>query len=136
MVIDGFSIIGGNTSDFNGQDQYFWRGGGIYALSTIAVRHCRFYNNFARSGGAVCITVGSSGSTFTDCSFSHNATSSQSAGIFADGMSNIDVRRCIFTENQTNRGAIYPLYCNGFTIDSCEFVNNVNASGFGGAMFI
>lgn len=136
VTIDGFSIIGGHTSDFASTAAYFRTGGGVFALSPVTVANCSFYNNFGRSGGCIFLGGGASGSEISDCVFTKNYSTSQSAGIFASAVSDIVVRNCSFSENVTNRGVFYPLYCSNVEIDSCTFESNENPSGFGGAMFI
>ncbi len=136
VILDGFTIKGGNTSDYSTQPEYFYRGGGIFALSPVEVNNCIFEQNFGRSGAAIYLTGGASGSMINLCDFFENYTTGQSAGIFANTVSDVMVQNCSFTFNLTNRGALYPLYCTNFTVDNCIFEANINETGFGGAMFI
>lgn len=134
--IDGFSIIGGHTSDYGSNTAYFRTGGGIYALGPVYVSNCSFYNNFGRSGGAIFLGDLASGSQVTNCAFTKNYSTSQSAGIFANAVSDVIIRRCTFSDNVTNRGVVYPLYVNNSSIDSCIFQSNQNPGGYGAALFI
>jgi hypothetical protein len=140
VVIDGFTIQGGHTSDFSDQEEFFWRGGGIFAYSAIEVNQCTFVNNFGRSGACVYISSAANGgddSSFRDCTFSFNNSTSQSAGIYAFGIDGLDVQSCTFSENATTRGALYPNSCSSVTIDDCLFEDNTTLSfgAFGGAFF-
>lgn len=140
ITIDGLTIRGGNTSDFSDQEEFFWRGGGIIAYSTVHVSHCNFNNNFGRSGAGVYVSPaagGGSGSSFTSCNFYNNSTSAQSAGIFLLGLSDIIIEDCVFEGNTTVRGALYPNSCNNITINNCLFESNeaLFIDGFGGALF-
>ena len=136
VTIDGFSIIGGHTGNFESTPAYFRSGGGIYALSPVAVANCNFYNNFGRSGACIAIAGGGSGSEISDCVFTKNYTTAQAAAIFLNGLSDISVVNSSFTANKTNRGAMYPLNCTGVSIDNCNFEANINDQGAGGALFI
>ncbi len=142
VIFDGLNIIGGHTSDISDQSEFFWRGGGIFTYSTIQVNNCHFQNNFGRSGAGVYVspsvsTGGGINSSFTASSFSNNNSSSQSAGIFLNEISDVTISDCDFSNNQTTRGAFYPLYCSNVSIDNCTFSNNATNSNtaFGGAVF-
>ncbi|RMF23778.1 MAG: hypothetical protein D6765_12590 [Bacteroidetes bacterium] len=135
VVIDGFTIMGGHTSDFNDQDEWFWRGGGILAYSTTFVSNCNFEGNFARSGGSIYLGPGADDSAVDDCRFAFNNASSQSAGIFANSINGLKVRNCTFELNVTARGCLYPLRCQDVLIESCTFRGNANADGFGAGAF-
>ncbi len=135
VVIDGFTIMGGHTLDDPDMEFFGRVGGGIFAFSTVAISGCTFRNNFARSGGAVYLGGLANGSEVSGCTFTRNSTTEQSAGIFAFFVAGLVVKGCSFEDNETQRGALYPSFCNGVEVDSCFFGNNVNASGFGGAFF-
>ncbi len=136
VTIDGFTIQGGHTADDGDLATFLRSGGGIFALSPVSIKNCTFQHNFSRTGASVYIAGQGHGSEVLDCSFTRNATSSQSAGIFATTITDLKVKRCFFELNETQRGAFYPLYCSGVEVDSCYFGNNTNATGFGGAFFI
>lgn len=136
VVIDGFNIEHGTTDNDNTQPIFFWRGGGIFALSAVQVHNCVFAGNYARSGASVFLSDDCDGSLFRDCIFTGNKTSNQSAGIFAEALTGLTIKQCIFNDNETQRGALYPLRCTDVLVDSCSFEGNANAGGFGGAMFV
>jgi hypothetical protein len=136
VVIDGFGIAHGATNNSDLEPGFMWRGGGIYALSPVNVRNCLFTGNYARSGGSVFLAPTCAGSTVRNCIFRNNATAFQSAGIFAEAVAGLTIKQCEFNENKTQRGALYPLRCSNVLVDSCSFSGNVNAGGFGGAMFV
>ena len=135
VTIDGFQFKGGHTGNDNTQAGYFWQGGAIHSQHTVNIRHCSFTGNFARTGGCIYLSNKCSGSEITDCSFTQNSGSSQSAGIFLDNNSETVVKRCEFTGNQTTRGAFYAYFCFDVMVDSCTFSGNVNLSGAGGAFY-
>jgi predicted outer membrane repeat protein len=140
IVIDGFTVSGGQGNTNNGaggnDPRYLWTGGGIYALSTVAIDNCTFTMNAARSGGSVgVVNEGTAGSTIQNSTFFNNFSPSQAAGAFFLSTQNIIVTNCTFEDNETNRGALYPSFCSDILIDGCTFTNNNNNGGFGGAMF-
>lgn len=141
VTIDGFVMSGGNTSaDTQGPDEFFFRGGGIFSFSTVHIKNCIFSQNFAGSGAGVYISPnGGSGnnSSFEDCTFSNNFTSSQSAGIYLFGLDNVSVDDCVFSNNTTNRGAFYPNSCTNINVTGCTFEDNSHtfSNGFGGVLF-
>lgn len=137
VTIDGFTVRNGHSNaEINGQPEYYYRGGGIFAYSTIEVRNCTFMQNHARAGASAFVRRSTaSGSRFGNCRFEENFTSSQSAGIYIEATSDIVVENCEFIDNNTNRGALYPAYCTDVQILNCLFQGNVNASGYGGALF-
>lgn len=141
IIIDGFTIQGGNTSgDFN-RPTYEWRGGGLFAYSAVEVRNCSFMNHFAPSGGGAylspAIPGGCDGSVFYNCSFRKNMSSNQAAGIYLESLDNITIKHCEFSQNFTTRGALYPNACTNVLVDSCQFVQNTSnaLTDFGGALF-
>ena len=138
LTINGLTIEGGQTSD-NGDHEYFNRAGaGIYSNNAVNVSDCTFRNNFGRSGGGLLIE--NAGTimepvSVTNCVFQNNVATSQSAGLLMLSLSNVTVDNCVFMENTTNRGSLYPVDCNVVNILNCTFDRNVNPTGFGGAMF-
>lgn len=136
VVMDGLIITGGNTSPYGDTDAYFRSGGGIVAVSPIQVNNCYFSHNFGRAGGAIFLGNGASNSTVTNSVFDENSANSQSAGIFIAELTNTTVDGCFFIDNITSRGAYYALRGSGHVVTNCEFTNNVNEAGFGGAVFI
>ncbi len=136
-IFDGLFISGGDAVDNGDLDVFFRAGAAIYALSTIEVRNCWIENNFARNGGAVYVNRPESvGCIFEDNTFAYNRATSQGAGILIQNTDDVLVQRCTFEDNQTARGAIYPLRNGEVNILDCTFTNNSNDNGFGGAMFI
>ena len=142
IIFDGLIIQGGNTTDNNDLDEFFWRGGGIFSYGPVEINNCKFFNNFARSGGGVYLSPnlgpGGTGSVINNCTFSYNFATSQSSGIFIQDAADITVRNSTFSNNRNSRGAFYPADCNNVLVDSCLFENNTDQfiDGFGGALFI
>ena len=140
VIIDGFEFLGGHTSDNSAQDEFFWRGGGVFSWSTIEVSNCDFRNCFGRSGGGIYVSPSrgsGSGSSFTNCSFEHSLATAQAAGIFVNALNDISVESCTFSRNATTRGAFYPAECNNVSVNNCVFELNrcLANDAFGGAMF-
>ena len=137
IVLDGLTFQGGNTSGSDASSDLSWRGGAIYSLNTLEINNCNFNNNFARSGGAIYIAAGNE-STIENSTFERNECLTQGAGVFVATADNVTVRTSTFQNNATNRGALYPIDCDGFVVEECVFLNNValNTEIFGGAMFI
>ena len=136
VVLDGFIVQGGHTADDNTLPDSYWRGGGILAYSGLEVRNCLFRNNFARTGGAICVEQSAGSAVVEKCTFSKNKTSNQSAGGYFENLNSLTVVQSSFIQNETVRGALYPLRCNNVLISECMFEENTNPDGFGGAMFI
>lgn len=136
VTLDGFTIAGGHTTD-NGNLPLFNRtGGGIFSYSTIFVNNCTFLHNFARAGASIYLDgLSAPGSTIRNSTFTENRASSQSAGIYMFDVQGCTISNCDFIKNTTDRGVIYPNLCRAITIDSCYFRENVNAAGFGAALF-
>ncbi len=136
-VIDGFRIIGGNTSNVAADPDLNQRGGGILAVAKATVRNCTFTNNFGRSGGGIAaIAPAGSGLIVDNCVFDGNYSTSQCAGVYLRQLTAGDVNRCIFRNNLTNRGCVYPETSTNVKIDSCLFeYNETGASQFGAALF-
>lgn len=140
VQIDGFTFRGaqGNlNTGANGEDhRSLWTGGAIYAISPVAIENCAFVMNSCRSGGAVGIhSITTAGSSIHNSVFNMNHANSQSAGVLFNDTENIEVTDCDFTNNQTNRGSLYPANCSNIVVDGCSFENNVNDGGFGAGMF-
>ncbi len=135
VIVDGFSIKGGHTSDDNTMDDYFWHGGGIYAESPVSVSQCNFSGNFSRSGACIFIPNAASGSEVANSTFTRNSTSAQSAGVFVLGASGFNMSGCSFTNNQTVRGAFFVSSSDDVAIDDCTFEFNINTTGPGGALW-
>ncbi|MBK7938736.1 MAG: hypothetical protein IPJ82_17345 [Lewinellaceae bacterium] len=136
-VVDGFRIIGGNTSNNANDPDLNQRGGGILAQAKLTVRNCYFTNNFGRAGGCIAaLASAGSGLIAYNCIFDGNYSTSQSAGIHLRQVTSADINHCIFRNNLTNRGCLYPETSTNVTIDSCLFeYNEAGASQFGAAMF-
>ena len=141
ITLDELTIMGGQTRESSPDIDYNWRGGGIYSFNTLDINNCNFNNNFARSGASVYISPeinGGHGSTINNCLFEKNSTFSQAAGVFLNTLNDVTVTNCTFQNNATNRGALYPIFCQNFLFENCTFSNNTttDAGNFGGAMFI
>jgi len=133
-VVDGFVIRNGNTKVATADPDATKRGGGIFANAKATVRNCTFTENAGLLGGGLS-TLGSAGSgvLVDNCIFDNNLSTNSSAGIYLSGSSSASINRCIFRNNATNRGTLYPNQCSNLVIDSCTFENNFAAPDQWGA---
>ncbi|MBK6930226.1 MAG: right-handed parallel beta-helix repeat-containing protein [Saprospirales bacterium] len=137
-LIDGFTISGGHTLTTTANPDLTRRGGGIMTTTPLTVRNCLLSGNFGDSGGAMAIlNASASGSLVESCVIEANMvyintqtnTSGQSAGIFVRDVSSLTVKDCVFRNNRTSRGCLYPFNSLGVVIDNCTFENN-DGTGF------
>jgi predicted outer membrane repeat protein len=138
IIMDGFTISGGQTLDDGDAILFERAGGGIFAGSAMAISNCTFTNNFGRSGGGIAFDGESIDDTVivTDCTFENNMATSQSAGVIFIEVEDLEVRNCAFTNNNTARGCLYPLDCTNILVEDCLFDSNINDGGTGGGMFL
>jgi hypothetical protein len=137
IFFDGLTIEGGHTEADTDLDFFAISGGGIFSTNIINVRDCIFRDNYAARGAGVFLNGTVDNSDFFRVTFTQNRSTSQSAGIHIRNASNINIENCDFINNQTTRGAIYPLNCDNVTIEDCLFEGNetVGETAFGGAVF-
>ena len=128
VIIDGFTIKGGNTTDNANANIYDRSGGGIHALAPVSINQCHLTGNFGRAGGGIYLGNRASSSIITNCLFSSNKTTSRGAGLFALSVSDIQVTECLFSENNTIRGSLCFFTCMDVNINHCLFEGNINAS--------
>ncbi|MEL6986489.1 MAG: hypothetical protein AAGK97_01565, partial [Bacteroidota bacterium] len=147
IIIDGFEIRGGHTSNDPNVDRILRSGGGILSDNPLAVRNCNFINNFGRSGAALLIldTILTAPSEISNCTFEKNLGSTQ--GVAFVVLDSILVKNSKFINNESSRGAFYPLFTRSVNIDGSEFTGNrnidnvdlnppgLNQNGFGGGIF-
>ena len=134
-VIDGFTIKGGNTLKGSANSDLTRRGGGILAGTKLHVRNCTFNNNTGESGSAIAaVDAGSDGIIIEDCLFEDNIAFEQGIVILRNTPTGT-VKNCVFKNNLTNRGALYPVSTVDVTIDSCLFENNDADGHYGGGVF-
>ena len=135
-VIDGFTIRNGNTKVATADPDITKRGGGIFATAKVTVRNCLFTQNAGLLGGSIS-TQGAAGSGLIvdNCIFDNNLSTNAAAGIFLASSTSASINRCIFRNNNTNRGSLYPNQCSNLVIDSCLFENNLAGPNRWGAGF-
>jgi predicted outer membrane repeat protein len=135
-VVDGFVIRNGNTKAATADPDLTKRGGGILAVAKLTVRNCSFIENQALTGGAIAaLDAVGSGLIVDNCIFDNNLSTSQAAGIFFRTCTSGSLNRCIFKNNNTNRGTVYPNGSSNIVIDSCLFENNKAGTDRWGAGF-
>jgi len=134
-LIDGFQLRGGNTLSGSANADLTRRGGGILAGAKATVRNCYFTDNFGDSGaGMAAIGTASDGTIVDNCVFEANKAVEQGILMLRQTPTGL-VNNCVFRNNQTNRGALYPQETVNVTIDSCLFEGNNAGANFGASMF-
>ena len=116
---------------------------GADAAAELVAVNCAFTGNtYNGAGGAVYITAGTKGASFTDCVFSDNSATNGQGGAVYVGNSNsyttVSFDHCTFSGNTAtgNAGALRTGV--NTTINNCVFTNNsVTAStALGGAIYV
>lgn len=134
-LIDGFEIRGGQTLTGTANPDLSRRGAGVLAGAKAIVRNCRFADNFGESGaGLAAIGTASDGIVVDGCVFEANQATEQSILLLRQTPTGL-VNNCVFRNNLTNRGALYPAETTDITIDSCLFEGNDAGANFGASIF-
>ncbi|MGA2498442.1 MAG: right-handed parallel beta-helix repeat-containing protein, partial [Tepidisphaeraceae bacterium] len=131
-VLDGFTITGGNASDF---------GGGLYNNSgSPTISNCTLIGNSASMCGGGMYNVYSS-PTLTNCTFIANSATSYGGGMYNSTSSNPTLANCVFNGNSVTGasgygGGISDTSSSKPTLTNCTFVGNAatGTSGYGGGM--
>ncbi|MCC6411836.1 MAG: right-handed parallel beta-helix repeat-containing protein [Saprospiraceae bacterium] len=136
-VVDGFTIRNGSTSFVTTDPDLSQRGAGILVQAKLTVRNCVFRQNSGISGACIsAINAPATGLEVYNCTFDNNFATSQSAGIYLRVSNGASIRKCTFSNNNTNRGCIYPQSSTNVLVDSCIFENNTAIPGtFAAGMF-
>ena len=134
-VVDGFVFRGGHTLVGDANPILSREGGGILVGTKLTLRNCRFTDNFGELGaGLAAVGVSSDGILVDNCVFEANKAMEQGVLLLLETPTG-SVNNCIFRNNLTNRGALYPFGTTAISIDSCLFESNNGSTNFGGAMF-
>ncbi|MFT6333951.1 MAG: hypothetical protein ACJATI_000683 [Halioglobus sp.] len=137
VILDGLEISGGfGSDDDTPTDTYLYSGAGVYTASTVEVNNCHFLNNTCANGAGLFIIGDADDSKLSNSTFEKSLGAIRGAGCMANDLDGFTVTNCIFRDNVTGRGALYPNTITNLLIDGCTFTNNVNNGGFGGAMFM
>lgn len=134
-VLDGFVIRGGHTRVGTPNPDLTRRGAGVLAGGPVTVRNCTFTDNFGESGaGVAAIGAPSTGIVLDNCRFEANKATEQAIVLLRQTPTG-DINNCVFINNLTNRGALYPQQTQNIRIDSCLFESNDAGANFGSAMY-
>ncbi|BBO84830.1 hypothetical protein DSCO28_53960 [Desulfosarcina ovata subsp. sediminis] len=131
VVIDGFTIIGGNANG-TGSEVY---GGGIYSNGTdVTIQNCTLKNNNATSGGGAIFLSGS------NIAISHSIIKNNQGGYYGGGIymkaSSPTLKGLIFQGNSSgNGGAIFITENSSPLIISCTIESNT-ATYWGGGIYL
>ncbi|MDB4609935.1 hypothetical protein OAH46_02480 [Verrucomicrobia bacterium] len=149
VILDGFTVSGGNANKVGGGDVYDNKGGAILnyhggyrirpnldliGFSPI-IRNCTFTDNHAVEGGVI-FTYHGGNPVFENSTFTDN--SAVSGGVAVDrGGTNSKYTNCTFENNSVEYkgGAIMVDYGSMANIQSSTFKNNIAGSA-GGAIYV
>lgn len=135
-IIDGFAVKGGTSSTDTNAPDFNQRGGGLLAVTPVTVRNCVFSDNYGGSGASVaCLDASANGVIIDNCIFELNEATQQSAGVYMRSINGAEVNKCIFRNNVTNRGTLYPRSCKNLVVDSCLFLSNNSGANFCGGFY-
>ncbi|NJN35644.1 MAG: hypothetical protein HC817_16660, partial [Saprospiraceae bacterium] len=155
MILDGFTVSGGNADSSTTPGERYSSGGAWYndgrsgQIGSPTVRNCAFTRNFAIAfAGALYNNGGFNGycyATFENCQFVNNFSRKEGGAIFNSGVfggiCNPTFTFCEFSGNRTegSGGAIFndaqkgrcePIFTN------CQFIKNeIVAERYGGAIY-
>jgi PKD repeat protein len=117
-ALSGFTITGGGTRDWSGDEPREISGGGVWCQSSsVLVSDCMFISNSASWDGG-----GITGGTLSNCTFIGN-----SAGDSGGGAAGALISNCLFTNNTgVGGGGVW-----SSAVNHCSFLNN-NGGGYGG----
>jgi hypothetical protein len=132
--IDGCTIRGGQTLVGSTNGDLTRRGGGIIINAKASLRNCTFSDNFGESGAALAaIEALSDGILIENCLFQGNKAAEDGVCFLRSTPTGL-IKNCIFRNNNTKRGALYPSNSTDMRIDGCLFESNTGVN-FGAGMF-
>lgn len=128
VVLDGFTVIGGNATGSS-----IFGGGLCNKMGDLTLICCTLSGNSAANGGGIYNDIGNL--RLTDCIFSENRTTVNAGGGIYNDRGNMTVSNCLFKENVADSwgGGIYNDIGN-VTLADCTFNNN-NCNFDGGGVF-
>lgn len=129
-LLDQFTIQestanGSGSITVSGKTYYQVWGGGILNIdSDVNITRCRFYNNYAESGGAILNTDHSNPTIWSSIFISNSA--SGAGGIYNHDFSSPIIENCTFISNSATAagGAMYNYNGSNPQISKCIFWNN------------
>jgi hypothetical protein len=127
-VMEGFTLTGGYTMQYDGGGYSDWMGGGAFLLTNAVLNDCVLIENFAWSdgGGAFC----SYGGTLNNCLLIRNtALSGGGAAMGPGGVLN----NCLLSDNTSGFEGGGVILWNGGVLNNCT-VNGNSADGAGGGV--
>ncbi|WP_447637860.1 BspA family leucine-rich repeat surface protein [Flavobacterium microcysteis] len=139
--LNGFTIIGGNTSNtssailVNGTSIYQYMGGGMYSSSSSPkISNCHFSDNAAKYGAAIYNEGATSPAAINNCNFTNNKATEYGGAIY-NYLSSPIITKSNFSGNKAtiNGGALYN-HTSSPLISYCMFSGN-SADNTGGAIF-
>ncbi|MBN2473340.1 MAG: right-handed parallel beta-helix repeat-containing protein [Pirellulales bacterium] len=143
VVIDGFTITGGQAGGRDAQGRATCGAGLHVRMASVTVRQCTFSHNRAggQGGGMSVYGVPASPSTatLTNCRFVENANSSSTwggGGLYSLWQATVEVIGCEFTRNTASAGSGGAMANDSsqVTVTNCTFLGN-RAARFGGGIY-
>ena len=137
-VIDGFTITGGNASEnFSNDDR--GKGAGLWADSAVfTVSNCKFVSNNAYQGGSA-IYIKEGNSTFLNCEFTSNTTTSTGSGaaVYLEDTNVTFIGSSFINNHAQYHGGAIKSENSEINLISCSLVANRSLlSNGGGAIYI
>ena len=126
-VIDGFTISGGATLTGANDPAASKRGGGIHVESKATIRNCTFTDNYGENGVSIMAPSNlANGLVIDNCLFQGNEATQRGAGVYFIGLDGVEMNKCVFKNNKTNRGCLYPRSSKNVVLDSLSFEDNIH----------
>ena len=124
-VLDGFTITGGNSSNFTGSGT---SGGGMYNLyASPTLRNIIFRGNSAENGGGGMMNSLNCVANLTNVTFDRNFSQNDGGGMYNYTGANITLSGCTFTGNfcyGNYGGGAIANFQNTISITGCSFIGN------------
>ena len=130
VLIDGISITGGNCpAPGVGPDS----GAGLDVFSSITIRNCKFYWNYAISyGGGLAIRGEGVQSLIENCSFTNNVGDWNGGGAMFVESASATIKNSYFANNSGSRGGAVQLNgAQNIRFENSVFVSNYSRWGLG-----
>jgi len=132
-ILDGFTVSGGNANGGwpdNGGGGLRIDGNPGYEVwdGDMTIVNCTFTYN--KSSGGAAVWGRTTATTFTNCTFSNNYTTSWGSAVYCYGTYTGDFTGCTFTNNSSDSmgGALFLRYgSTNTTVDGCTFSSNSSA---------
>ncbi len=116
-----------------------WYAGAIWCEGNIQIEASLFDSNRSRYGGALCVTIGSTGAFgCRESRFINNSTSYNGGVMYVNSSTAPPLfSKCEFTANTARHGGVGICYDNSHVIfQECTFEDNIAANNHGGCFYL